>query len=67
MLDGKNARIAPDAVILGTVVLDDIPIESAAGIGGSIAVDPRLRDTDTDPFWYVTVSPWLRTRSVERG
>jgi hypothetical protein len=67
VLNGLKLAIDPETTIVGTVMVGDLSVAHAAEIGGRVVADPRLADTDADPFWTVSMSPWSRTRVVERS
>lgn len=64
---GSALNIDPGTSITGTLVLDEIPFSLQRGLTGTVVVDPRLADTSRPAFWYVGLSPWVRSRTTVRS
>lgn len=63
---GAALSITPGTAIIGTLILDELPLTLTTGLTGTVQVDPRLAESGKPPFYYVALSPWLRSRSTLR-
>ena len=63
---GSALSIATGTTIVGTLILDEIPLGLTTGLTGVVQVDHRLDDTSKPPFFYVALSPWTRSRTTVR-
>jgi hypothetical protein len=64
---GVSLNIEAGTVITGTLILDEIPLTLQKGLTGTVVADPRLADTSKPAFWYVSLSPWVRSRTTLRS
>ena len=63
---GAALTLAPGTAIIGTLILDEVPLTLTPPLTGTVQVDPRLAESNKPPFYYVALSPWLRSRSTLR-